>query len=69
MQYARYRELGLPIGNGRAEGLCKTLVEGRCKQSGMRNCPPPGPEGILRLRAARHGIFNQTWSQYFAPAA
>lgn len=70
MQYPGYRELGLPIGSGRAEGLCKTLVEGRCKQSGMRNWTPTGAEGILRLRAARHdGIFNQTWSQYFGPAA
>jgi hypothetical protein len=70
MQYPRYRELGLPIGSGRAEGLCKTLVEGRCKQSGMRNWNPSGAEGILRLRAARHdGIFDQTWSQYFASAA
>ncbi|MBU8871456.1 MAG: ISKra4 family transposase [Gemmatimonadales bacterium] len=70
MQYPRYRELGLPIGSGRAEGLRKTLVEGRCKQSGMRNWTPPGAEGILRLRAARHdGIFNQTWSQYFTPTA
>lgn len=70
MQYPRYRELGLPIGSGRAEGLCKTLVEGRCKQSGMRNWTPSGAEAILRLRAARHdGIFNQTWSQYFGPAA
>ena len=70
MQYPRYRELGLPIGSGRAEGLCKTLVEGRCKQSGMRNWDPSGAEGILRLRAARHdGTFNDIWSQYLAPAA
>jgi hypothetical protein len=69
MQYPRYRELGLPIGSGRAEGLCKTLVEGRCKQSGMRNWRPTGAEGVLRLRAARHdGVFNQTWNKYFVPA-
>lgn len=69
MQYPRYRELGLPIGSGRAEGLCKTLVEGRCKQSGMRNWEPTGAEGVLRLRAARHdGVFNQTWQKYLVPA-
>lgn len=69
MQYPRYRELGLPIGSGRAEGLCKTLVEGRCKQSGMRSWRPAGAEGILRLRAARHdGVFSQTWKKYFVPA-
>jgi len=70
MRYPVYRELGLPIGSGRAEGLCKTLVEGRCKQSGMRNWKPAGAEGVLRLRAARHdGIFNQTWKKYFGHAA
>jgi hypothetical protein len=69
MNYPRYRELGLPIGSGRAEGLCKTLVEGRCKQSGMRNWEPTGAEGVLRLRAARHdGVFNETWEKHFAPA-
>jgi len=68
MQYPRYRELGLPIGSGRAEGLCKTLVEGRCKQSGMRNWKPTGAEGVLRLRAARHDrVFNQIWNKHFAP--
>ena len=70
MRYPAYRELGLPIGSGRAEGLCKTLVEGRCKQSGMRNWTPSGAEAILRLRAARHDkVFNETWRHYFAPAA
>jgi hypothetical protein len=70
MRYPAYRELGLPIGSGRAEGLCKTLVEGRCKQSGMRNWTPTGAEAILRLRAARHDkVFNETWRHYFVPAA
>jgi hypothetical protein len=70
MRYPVYRKLGLPIGSGRAEGLCKTLVEGRCKLSGMRNWTPPGAEAILRLRAARHdGIFNETWRNHFVPTA
>jgi hypothetical protein len=70
MRYPVYRELGLPIGSGRAEGLCKTLVEGRCKQSGMRNWKPSGAEAILRLRAARHDrVFDQTWRHHFIPAA
>ena len=69
MNYPEYRRLGLPIGSGRVEGLCKTLVEGRCKQSGMRNWRPRGAEGVLRLRAARHdATFKETWHRYFAPA-
>ncbi len=68
MNYPEYRRLGLPIGSGRVEGLCKTLVEGRCKQSGMRNWRPRGAEGVLRLRAARHDkVFKETWRTYFAP--
>jgi len=52
-----------------AAAPCKTLVEGRCKQSGMRNWKPTGAEGVLRLRAARHdGVFNQTWQKHFVPA-
>ena len=66
--YPRYRSLGLPIGSGRVEGLCKTLVEGRCKQSGMRGWRPRGAEGVLRLRAARHDrTFKQIWCKYFTP--
>jgi len=64
--YPKYRALGLPIGSGRVEGLCKTLVEGRCKQSGMRGWHPRGAEGVLRLRAARQDrTFKETWCTYF----
>lgn len=67
MDYPRYRRLGLPIGSGRIEGLCKTLVTDRCKQSGMRGWTPTGAEGVLRLRAARHDrAFNTTWWLHFA---
>jgi len=67
MDYPSYRRLGLPIGSGRVEGLCKTLVQGRCKQSGMRGWRPRGAEGVLRLRAARHDrTYKETWQKYFA---
>lgn len=66
MNYPAYRRLGLPIGSGRVEGLCKTLVEGRCKQSGMRNWRPRSAEGVLRLRAARRDrTYKETWRRYF----
>ena len=67
MDYPTYRRLGPPIGSGRVEGLCKTLV-GRCKQSGMRNWRPRGAEGVLRQRAARHEkTSRETWRKYFTP--
>ena len=48
----RCRALGLKIGCGQVEGVCKSLARARCKQSGMRNWTKRGPEGVLRLRAA-----------------
>lgn len=69
MDYPRYRELGLPIGSGRVEGLCKTLVGSRCKDSGMRRWTIRGSEGTLRIRAARRdGVFHETWRKHFAAA-
>ncbi len=67
MDYPRYRELGLPVGSGRVEGLCKTLVGSRCKDSGMRRWTIRGSEGTLRIRAARRdGVYKETWRKYFA---
>ena len=69
MDYPRYRELGLPIGSGRVEGLCKTLVGSRCKDSGMRRWTIRGSEGVLRIRAARRdGVYKETWQGYFVVA-
>lgn len=67
MDYPRYRELGLPIGSGRVEGLCKSLVAARCKLSGMRNWTVRGSEGVLRIRAARRDRdFHNLWRRHFA---
>ena len=67
MDYPRSRALGLPIGSGRVEGLCKTLVGSRCKDSGMRRWTIRGCQGVLRIRAARHdGVYKETWKQHFA---
>jgi hypothetical protein len=69
MDYPYYRELGLPIGSGRIEGLCKTLVGSRCKDSGMRRWTIRGSEGVLRLRAARHdGVYKELWRRHFTVA-
>jgi hypothetical protein len=66
MDYPRYRELGLPIGSGRVEGLCKTLVGSRCKDSGMRRWTVRGSQGVLRIRAARRdGHYKDLWRKHF----
>jgi len=62
--------MGLPIGSGAVEGMCKSLVEGRCKQSGMRNWTHAGAEAGLRLRAAQFDEdFHPLWQAHLRPAA
>lgn len=51
MDYPRYEQLGLPIGSGEVEAQCKTLVQQRCKQSGMR-WSRRGIEVVLRIRSS-----------------
>ena len=49
MQYGTFRTKGYFIGSGVVEAGCKTLVGGRCKQSGMF-WSESGAENILALR-------------------
>jgi len=49
MQYGTFRAKGFFIGSGVVEAGCKTLIGGRCKQSGMF-WSQPGAENILALR-------------------
>lgn len=49
MQYGTFRESGCFIGSGVVEAGCKTIIGGRCKQSGMF-WSKPGAENILAFR-------------------
>lgn len=49
MDYARYQELGLPIGSGVVEAACKTLATQRLKRSGMSW--GEGKQPILTIRS------------------
>lgn len=49
MQYGTFRAAGLFIGSGVVEAGCKTVIGGRCKQSGMF-WSQSGAENILALR-------------------
>jgi len=61
MNYPYYESLDLPIGSGEVEAQCKSLVEARCKQSGMR-WKDRGLEPLLRVRcAARDGRY---WREF-----
>jgi len=49
MQYGTFREAGYFIGSGVVEAGCKTVIGGRCKQSGMF-WSKSGAENVLALR-------------------
>ncbi len=53
MQYGTFRAAGYFIGSGVVEAGCKTVIGGRCKQSGMR-WSVTGAENIIALRCI-HG--------------
>jgi hypothetical protein len=64
MDYPRYEALGLPIGSGEVAAQCKTLVQARCKQAGMR-WHTQGAESLLRMRCAvRDGRYWQEFGQW-----
>ena len=61
MQYGTFRAQGFFIGSGVVEAGCKTVIGGRCKQSGMF-WSEAGAENILALRciqASQH--HNEFW--------
>jgi hypothetical protein len=63
MDYPRYRREGWQIGSGHIEAACKTVVNQRLKQSGMRwGCDGAG--ALCHLRALYEGETSQ-WDAYW----
>jgi hypothetical protein len=61
MQYGTFRRKGFFIGSGVVEAGCKTVIGGRCKQSGM-HWSKPGAQNILALRCIhRSRRLNLFW--------
>lgn len=61
MQYAAYRQQGLPIGSGITEAACKTVFTQRLKLSGMR-WSLDGAQTILNLRVILlSGLWEETY--------
>lgn len=60
MDYAYFRELGLPIGSGTVESACKTVVQARMKQAGMR-WSRSGAQSMLALRAL---LLSNRWDEF-----
>ena len=69
MRYDEYLARGLPIGSGRVEAACKTVVGRRLKCTGMR-WTVAGANPVLWVRCARlSGWFDHYWDQRLAIAA
>lgn len=62
MDYPRFVAQQLPIGSGAVESLCKTLIEARAKQAGMR-WTPAGLQAVATLRALRA---SGAWAAFWA---
>ncbi|MEO6809460.1 MAG: ISKra4 family transposase [Isosphaeraceae bacterium] len=63
MDYPSYREQGWQIGSGHIEAACKTVVNQRLKQSGMRwGCD--GADAVCQLRALYEGELSQ-WDAFW----
>lgn len=63
MNYAAYRQAGLPIGSGTIESACKTVVQARMKQAGMR-WSRDGAQAMLALRCL---LLSNRWQELAAP--
>ncbi len=63
MDYAHYRALGLPIGSGAVESACKTVVQARMKQAGMR-WSRSGAQSMLALRCL---LLSDRWHELPLP--
>jgi hypothetical protein len=64
MDYPAYEAQGLPIGSGEVEAQCKTLVQQRCRQAGMR-WHRRGLESLLRVRCAvRDGRYDRHFGKW-----
>jgi hypothetical protein len=62
--YPYYREQGWQIGSGHIEAACKTIVNQRLKQSGMR-WGTDGADAVCHLRALYEGEDSQ-WDAFWA---
>lgn len=59
MDYAAFRQAGYPIGSGAIESACKTVVQARMKQAGMR-WSRTGAQAMLALRCL---LLSDRWDE------
>ena len=67
IDYAKYQELGLPLGSGMVESACKWLIQQRFKGVGMR-WSEDGFNHLLHLRLAWvNGRFESLFDLTLSP--
>ena len=67
IDYARYKELGLPLGSGMVESACKWLIQQRFKGVGMR-WSEDGFNHLVHLRLAWvNGRFEALFALTLSP--
>ncbi len=59
LDYATFRQRGLPIGSGTIESACKTVVQARMKQAGMR-WSRRGAQSMIALRCL---LLSERWHE------
>jgi hypothetical protein len=64
MDYAACRQAGYPIGSGTIESACKTVVQARMKQAGMR-WSRDGAQAMLALRTL---LLSDRWHDLPSPS-
>ena len=63
MQYAKFRRMGLCVGSGVVEAVCKHAVGERLKKSGI-HWTLDDANGIMALRCVTHSNrFDDYWEQ------
>lgn len=63
MDYASFRQQGFPIGSGTIESACKTVVQARMKQAGMR-WSRNGAQSMIALRCL---LLSDRWHELPLP--
>ena len=66
MDYARYRQQGLPIGSGVTEAGCKIVFTARFKQSGMKWQRVGGTVIVVVRVACLSGVYEEAFARYLA---
>jgi hypothetical protein len=65
MRYAKFRRDGFLVGSGAVESACRSIIEDRVSQSGMR-WTVEGADRVIALRALHRSsedLYSKLWSR------